>query len=216
MVTKSNGQPEIIGGITSTEDGSAVTAGAHQGAVDYLCWWRLARLDTISTTPSFPDCGMDWKISRYCMCREKSQPPRAYSLVAYLSQSTIDHASLSRRSTVLTPTRDTSNIGALITYITQQFLAYLIGGLNGIAQGAPRGHGIDDKGVRRLFQRPCLVVPRLGRNLSSVKQAARNGVVSILDMNNLRLQANKFAFPLQEMGHDLCTCLLYTSPSPRD
>ena len=129
----------------------------------------------------------------------------AYSFIACLSHSTIDHESLSRRSTVLTPTRDTSNIGALITYITQQFLAYLIGGLNGIAQGAPRGHGIDDKGVRRLFQRPCLVVPRLGRNLSSVKQAARNGVVSILDMNNLRLQANKFAFPLQEMGHDLCT-----------
>ena len=44
-----------------------------------------------------------------------------YSFVACLSHSTIDHASLSRRSTVTTPNRDTSNIWALITllpYIT--------------------------------------------------------------------------------------------------
>ena len=45
----------------------------------------------------------------------------AYSFVACLSHLTIDHASLSRRSTVPTPNRDTSNIWALITlfpYIT--------------------------------------------------------------------------------------------------
>ena len=44
-----------------------------------------------------------------------------FSFVACLSHLTIDHASLSRRSTVLTPNKDTSNIGALITllpYIT--------------------------------------------------------------------------------------------------
>ena len=39
----------------------------------------------------------------------------AYSFVACLSHLTIDHASLSRRSTVPTPNRDTSNIWALIT-----------------------------------------------------------------------------------------------------
>ena len=39
----------------------------------------------------------------------------AYSFVACLSNLTIDHASLSRRSTVPTPNRDTSNIWALIT-----------------------------------------------------------------------------------------------------
>ena len=41
----------------------------------------------------------------------------AYSFVAGLSHLTIDHASLSRRSTVPTPSRDTSNIRALVTFI---------------------------------------------------------------------------------------------------
>ena len=41
----------------------------------------------------------------------------AYSFVACLSHLTIDHASLSRRSTVLAPNRDTSNIWALITLL---------------------------------------------------------------------------------------------------
>ena len=44
-----------------------------------------------------------------------------YSFVACLSHLTIDHASLSRWSPVLTPKRDTSNIWTLITllpYIT--------------------------------------------------------------------------------------------------
>ena len=39
----------------------------------------------------------------------------AYSFVACLSHLTIDHASLSRRSTVPTHNRDTSNFWALIT-----------------------------------------------------------------------------------------------------
>ena len=39
----------------------------------------------------------------------------AYSFVACLSPLTIDHASLSRRSAVSLPNRDTSNISALIT-----------------------------------------------------------------------------------------------------
>ena len=45
----------------------------------------------------------------------------AYSFIACLSHLIIDHASLSRRSTVPTPNRDTSNIWALTTlfpYIT--------------------------------------------------------------------------------------------------
>ena len=51
------------------------------------------------------------------------------SFAACLGHLTIDHASLSRPSTVPTPTRDTSNIWALITilpYITQKLLAYPI------------------------------------------------------------------------------------------
>ena len=39
------------------------------------------------------------------------------SFVARLSHLSIDHASLSRRSTVPTPNRDTSNIWALITIV---------------------------------------------------------------------------------------------------
>ena len=48
------------------------------------------------------------------------------------------------------------------------------GGLNGTAHGVLRGHVINDKGVRRSVQLSCLIVPGLGRNLFSVKQAAAN------------------------------------------
>ena len=69
------------------------------------------------------------------------------------------------------------------------------GELNGIAQGELRGHVVDDKGVRRLIQLSCLIVPGLGRNLFSVKQAARNGVVSIFHMNkDLRRTNSRFHF----------------------
>ena len=51
-----------------------------------------------------------------------------YLLLA-LSNLTIDHASLSRQSTVPTPNRDKSNISALITlfpYVANIFFAYLV------------------------------------------------------------------------------------------
>ena len=51
----------------------------------------------------------------------------AYSFVACLSHLAIDRESLSRRSTVPTPNRDTSNIWALITllpYVTKKLFAY--------------------------------------------------------------------------------------------
>ena len=77
------------------------------------------------------------------------------------------------------------------------------GHLYGVAQGILRGRVIDDKGQRRLVQLSCLIVPGLGRNLFSVKQAARNGIVSIFDMDSPRLEANNFTLPLQELGSDL-------------
>ena len=40
----------------------------------------------------------------------------------------------------------------------------------------------------------------LGRNLFAVKQAAPNGIVSIFDINNLRLEAR--TLPLQALGND--------------
>ena len=60
----------------------------------------------------------------------------AYSLVDYLSRLSIDHASLSRRSTVSTSSRDTSNIWALSRYVSlilrDLFLpAYVISALLG-------------------------------------------------------------------------------------
>ena len=48
-----------------------------------------------------------------------------------------------------------------------------------------------------------LIVPGLGCNLFSVKQAARNGVVSIFDMTNPRLETHNHALPPQELGHNL-------------
>ena len=53
----------------------------------------------------------------------------AYSFVACLRHLTIDHASLSRRSTVPTPNKDTSSFWALITllrYVSYQVFAYPI------------------------------------------------------------------------------------------
>ena len=41
-----------------------------------------------------------------------------YSLVTCFSHLTTDHASLSRRSTVPTPNRDTSNVWALVTFFS--------------------------------------------------------------------------------------------------
>ena len=54
---------------------------------------------------------------------------QGYSLVAWLSHLTIDHAPLSRRGTTPTPNRDTSNIWALIAlfpHSAQKILAGLI------------------------------------------------------------------------------------------
>ena len=75
--------------------------------------------------------------------------------------------------------------------------------LEGAGQGLLRGHIIDARGVQRLIQISALIVPGLGRNLFSVKQASRNGVVSIFDKRNPRLEANNFTLPLQEFENDL-------------
>ena len=73
----------------------------------------------------------------------------------------------------------------------------------GAGQGLLRGHIIDAEGVQRLIQISVLIVPGLGRNLLSVKEAPRNGVVPIYDQHNPRLEANNFTLPLQELENDL-------------
>ena len=75
--------------------------------------------------------------------------------------------------------------------------------LEGAGQGLLWGHIIDAQGVQRLIQISVLIVPGLGRNLFSVKQASRNGVVSIFDKYNPRLEANNFTLSLQELENDL-------------
>ena len=160
MITDTYGQPEIRGGITSTEDGSALTVGpaarsrtgCSNDSVNVL-------VDRGASGHYFDDAiipGFRDRLEEY---------------------------------EVLDVPRKISTAGG--------------GGLNGIAQGVLRGHVNDDKGVRRLIQLSWLIVPGLGRNLFSVKQAVRNGVVSIFDMNNPRLEANILTFPLQAVGHDL-------------
>ena len=56
--------------------------------------------------------GLVWFI---CPTQVAKDGGGGYSLVACLSQLTIDHSSLSRRSTVPSPNRDTSNVRALLT-----------------------------------------------------------------------------------------------------
>ncbi|CAN0107461.1 unnamed protein product, partial [Sphacelaria rigidula] len=75
--------------------------------------------------------------------------------------------------------------------------------LAGVGKGLLREHIKDDEAVERLVQISCLFVPGLGRNLFSVKQATRNRVVSIFEMNDSRPKTNNFTVPLQELGSDL-------------
>ena len=56
--------------------------------------------------------------------------------------------------------------------------------------------------MQRLIQISVLIVPGLGRNLFSVKQASRNGIVSIFDKYNPTLEANNFTLSLQELKND--------------
>lgn len=79
--------------------------------------------------------------------------------------------------------------------------------MSGSTQGLLRGHVIGDKGVRSSIQISWLVVAGLGHSLFSVNQAARNGVVSILDLDNRRLECNNFTLPLQELGYDFYSFL---------
>ena len=75
--------------------------------------------------------------------------------------------------------------------------------LEGAGQGLLRGHIIDAQGVQRLIQISVLIVPGLGRNLFSVKQASRNGAVSIFDKYKPKMEANNFTLRLQELENDL-------------
>ena len=98
--------------------------GPHFATQARRCWRGrlLARRVFRSTTPrdqSSRRCSL--VSARRCGTGGGGGTGGAYSFVACLSRLTIDHASLSRRSTVPTPNRDTTSVWALITlfpYIT--------------------------------------------------------------------------------------------------
>ena len=157
MVKNTYGQPEVFRGITSLEDGSALTIGP------------TARPRTGRSNDS------------------------VYMLVdSGASGHYFDDA-------IIPAIRDRLEEYKVLD-VPRKIATAGGGESNGTAQGALRGHVIGDKGVRRLIQLSCLIVPGLGRNLFSVKQAARNGVVSILDMTNRKLGTHKHTFPLQDLG----------------
>lgn len=64
--------------------------------------------------------------------------------------------------------------------------------LDEVARALFPGKIVNDYGVQRSVQLYCPVVPDLGRNLFLVKQAAYNGLVSIFDMDNPKLESSNF------------------------
>ena len=91
------------------------------------------------------------------------------------------------------------------------------GQMDGVTQEVLRGMVVDGKGARRSVQLSCLVVPGLVWNLFPLKQAARNGIVSIFDTGNARLEANNFTLPLQELSttSTFSRCILSTRATLR-
>ena len=62
--------------------------------------------------------------------------------------------------------------------------------VDGTAEGVIQGIITDDYGEQHLARIAILNVPGIGRNLFSVKTAAKKGIVSIFDVNNPRLEAS--------------------------
>ena len=80
--------------------------------LDRQPWRPPKQIQNKKTVPWLSSSRSDWRVlQRRCQLRGG-----AYSFVACLRHLTNDHASLSRRSTVPTPNRDTSNIRLLIAF----------------------------------------------------------------------------------------------------
>ena len=60
-----------------------------------------------------------------------------------------------------------------------------------------------DCGEQHLARIAILIVPGISRNFFSVKTAAREGIISIFNVNKLRLEAGKITVPLREKNDEL-------------
>ena len=156
MAKNTHGQPEVFGGVTSTEYGSVLTIGP------------TARPRTrYSNDPVnvLVDSGDD--------------------IIPGFRDRVEEYKALDERRKI-----STAGGGAIEWHC---------------AGSAPGRRGRQQRNMRRLIKLSCLIVPGLGRNLFSVKQVARNGVESIFDITNPSLETHNHVFPLQELGHDLCS-----------
>ena len=80
--------------------------------------------------------------------------------------------------------------------------------LDGTGEGILQGVITDNCGNGQLVRIQVLVVPTIERNLFSVKTATRNGIVSIFDRENPRLEAFGVTFPLCGEQDDLYSFVL--------
>ena len=75
--------------------------------------------------------------------------------------------------------------------------------LDGTAEGVLRGLITDDYGKYRFARIAILIVPGIGRDLFSVKTAARKGIVLIFDVIKPRLEAGGITVSLRGENDDL-------------
>ena len=80
--------------------------------------------------------------------------------------------------------------------------------LDGTGEGILQGVITDNYGNGHLVRIQILVVPTIGRNLFSVKTATRNGIVSIFDRENSRLEAFGITLPLRGEQDELYSFVL--------
>ena len=75
--------------------------------------------------------------------------------------------------------------------------------LDGPAEGVLQGLITDDYGEQPLARIAIPFVPEIGRNIYSIKTAARKGIVSTFDVNKPGLEAGNIAVPLRGESDDL-------------
>ena len=80
--------------------------------------------------------------------------------------------------------------------------------LDGTGEGIFQGVITHNYGNGHLVRIQILIIPTTGRNLFSVKTATRNGIASIFDRENPRLEAFGVTFPLRGELDDLYSFVL--------